>query len=79
MSGNPGAVKPRYDWKACAVAVVVGLAVAIPAGLAVASVINSTLLLTAVVTVVGPSVSRLIYARLAKPGARPIDDESCAP
>jgi hypothetical protein len=76
MSG-PGVVKRRYDWRACAVAVVVGLAAGIPAGLAAASLFKSSLLLTAVVTVVGSSVSRLTYARVARPGSRPIDDETC--
>jgi hypothetical protein len=66
----------RYDWKACAFALVIAFAVAIPAGLAVASLYDSTLLLTAVVTVVGTTVSRMVYARMAKPGSRPIDDES---
>ena len=65
----------RYDWRACAFALVVAFAVAIPAGLAVASLFNSTLLLTAVVTVVGTTVSRWSYARMAKPGSRPIDDD----
>jgi hypothetical protein len=66
----------RYDWSACLVAVTVGLAVAVPAGLLVARIVSSTLLLTAVVTVVGTGVSRWTYARVAKPGSRPIDDES---
>jgi hypothetical protein len=66
----------RYDWKACAFALVIAFAVAVPAGLAVASIYESTMLLTAVVTVVGTTVSRLAYARMAKPGARPIDDDS---
>ena len=69
-------IKKRYDWRACAIAVVIGLASAIPVGLAVASIASSTLLLTAVVTVVGTSVSRSIYARVARPGSRPIDDET---
>jgi hypothetical protein len=75
MSHQAG-VKRRYDWRACAFALVAGFAVAIPAGLAAASLFNSTLLLTAVVTVVGTGVSRAAYARMAKPGSRPIDDES---
>jgi hypothetical protein len=66
----------RYDWSACLVAVIVGLAVAIPAGLLVTRIVDSTLLLTAVVTVVDTGVSRWTYARVAKPGSRPIDDES---
>jgi hypothetical protein len=74
MGGNLAGVKKRYDWRACAFAIVVGLGVATPAGLLVASVVNSSLLLTAVVTVVGTGVSRSVYARMAKPGSRPIDD-----
>jgi hypothetical protein len=76
MSRNSVGVTGGYDWKACAVAVVVGLGVATPAGLISASLVNSTLLLTAVVTVVGTGVSRLVYARMAKPGSRPIDDQT---
>ena len=71
------AIKKRYDWRACVVAATIGLAAAIPAGLAIAWIANSTLLLTAVVTVVGTTVSRSIYARVARPGSRPIDDETC--
>jgi hypothetical protein len=73
------AIRKRYDWRACAFAAVIGLAVAIPVGLAVTSMVNSTLLLTAVVTVVGTGVSRWSYARVARPGSRPIDDETCSP
>jgi hypothetical protein len=78
MRPNFIGVKRRYDLKACAVAVVVGLAVALPAGLGVAAVYSSSLLLTAVVTVVGTSVSHWVYARMAKPGSRPIEDDSCS-
>ncbi len=77
MSRQPVVVKRRYDWRACGAALVVGMAVAIPAGLAVASLTNSSLMLTAVVTVVGSAVSPWVYARVAKPGSRPIDDEAC--
>ena len=58
-------------------AVVVGMAVGLTAGLVVASRVNSSLLLTAVVTVAGTGVSRLVYERMAKAGSRPIDDETC--
>ena len=78
MTRDPVGVKRRYDWKACAFAVVVGLGVAVPAGLVVASLANSTLLLTTVVTLVGTGVSRWVYARMSKPGSRPIDDETCS-
>jgi uncharacterized membrane protein (DUF441 family) len=68
----------RYDWKACAIAIAIGLAVATAAGLAVTLFARSTLLLTAVVTVVGTSVSQWVYARVAARGSRPIDcDENC--
>jgi hypothetical protein len=73
---NPVGVRRRYDWRACAVALVVAFAVAMPAGLAAASLFKSTLMLTAVITVVGTAVSRWTYARVARPGSRPIDDDS---
>jgi len=76
---QPVAVKKRYDWRACAIAVVVGMAVATPAGLAAAYLFNSTLLLSAVITVVGTGVSRATYARVAKAGSRPIDDDEGCP
>lgn len=76
MTPSTAKTRLRYDWSACLVAVTVGLAVAVPAGLLVARIVSSTLLLTAVVTVVGTGVSRWTYARVAKPGSRPIDDES---
>jgi hypothetical protein len=77
MSHTVG-VKRRYDWRACAIAIAVGMGVATPAGLAVAYLFNSTLLLSAVITVVGTAASKATYARVAKAGSRPIeDDESC--
>jgi hypothetical protein len=65
----------KYDWKACAISMVAGLAVAAPAGLGVTPVAGSTLLLTAVVTVVGGVVTTWVYARVARPGARPVEIE----
>jgi hypothetical protein len=47
----------RYDWRACFIAIVVGLSIATAAGLLATRVAKSTLFLTAVVTVVGTSVS----------------------
>ena len=72
---NQSATGPRrgYDWKACAIALTAAFAVAVPAGLAVTRFTGSILLLTAVVTVVGTSVSQWVYERVAKPGSRPID------
>ena len=68
--------KPRFDWKACGICLVAAFAVAIPAGLVVARLTGSAMLLTAVVTVVGTGVSRWVYSRVAKPGSRPIDDDT---
>jgi hypothetical protein len=68
--------RKRYDWTACLTALVAGFAVAVPAGLAVTRLTGSTMLLVAVITLVGTGVSRWTYARVAKPGSRPIDDES---
>jgi hypothetical protein len=45
--------------------------------LAVTRMIGATMLLTVVVTLVGTGVSRGTYARVAKRGSRPIDDEPC--
>jgi hypothetical protein len=70
--------KRRYDWGACAIALVAGFAVAVPAGLAVTRIIGSAMFLVVVVTLVGTGVSRWTYARVAKRGARPIEDEDCA-
>ena len=66
-----------YDWRACLISVVVGLAAAIPAGLAVTRLVGSSLFLTLVVTVVGTGVTRWTYARVARRGARPVDDDTC--
>ena len=67
--------RQRYDWKACAIALVAAFAVAVPAGLAVTRIVGSTMFLVVVVTLVGTGVSRWTYARVAKAGSRPIDDE----
>ena len=67
--------RQRYDWRACAISVVVGLAVAGSAGLIVSRLIGSNLFLTAIVTLVGTLVSRWTYARTARRGARPIEGE----
>jgi hypothetical protein len=65
----------RYDWKACAISLVAGFAVAVPAALLVTRIVGSMMFLVVVVTLVGTGVSRWTYARVAKPGSRPIDDE----
>ena len=74
---TPGA-RRGYDWTACMIALAAGFAVAVPAGLAVTRLIGSTMFLVVVVTLVGTGVSRGTYARVAKRGSRPIDDETCA-
>jgi hypothetical protein len=68
--------RAKYDWRACAIAIVAGLAAAVPIAVLVAHVFGSTLLLTAAVTIVGTVVTQWVYARVSRPGARPIDDES---
>jgi hypothetical protein len=71
---DPAGARRRYDWKACMIALAAGFAVAVPAGLGVTRLIGSQMFLVVVVTLVGTSVSRWTYARVAKPGSRPIDD-----
>ena len=70
--------RKQYDWRACAISLVVAFAVAVPAGLAVTRIVGSTMFLVVVVTLVGTGVSRWTYAQVAKRGSRPIDDESCS-
>jgi hypothetical protein len=67
----------RYDWKACAIALAAGFAVAVPAGLIVTRIIGSAMFLVVIVTLVGTGVGRWTYARVAKRGSRPIDDQTC--
>lgn len=69
-------VRKQYDWKACAIALVAGFAVAVPAGLAVTRMIGSAMFLVVIVTLVGTGVSRWTYARGAKRDARPLEDET---
>ena len=76
MQQTAGA-RRRYDWTACRIALAAGFALAVPAGLVVTRLIGSTMLLVAVVTLVGTGVSRWTYAHVAKRGSRPIDDETC--
>ena len=64
----------RYDWTACLIALAIGFAVAVPAALAVTRIVGSTMFLVVVVTLVATGVSRWTYARLAKPGSRPLDE-----
>ena len=67
-----------YDWKACAIALVAGFAVAVPVALVVTRLVGSAMFLVVIVTLVGTGVSRWTYARVARPGSRPIaDDEAC--
>ena len=69
--------RARYDWRACAISVVVGLAMAVASGLAVTRLVGSSLFLTVVVTLVATVVTQWTYARVARRGARSIDDETC--
>jgi hypothetical protein len=46
-----------------------------PAALLVTRIVGSMMFLVVIVTLVGTGVSRWTYARVAKPGSRPIDDE----
>jgi hypothetical protein len=69
--------RPGYDWRACFIAIAVGLSVATAAVLLVTRLVDSALLLTAVVTVTGTSVSTWIYGRVPRKGARPIDKDDC--
>ena len=71
-------VKRGYDWTACLIAVAAGLGVAAPLGVVadwLFDSVDSGLLLIAVVTTAGTVVARVVYARLAKPGARPLDPD----
>ena len=77
MRQHTSGARQRYDWTACLISLAVAFAVAVPAGLAVTRIIGSTMLLTVVVTLVGTGVSRWTYARIARRGSRPIDDETC--
>jgi hypothetical protein len=67
----------QYDWKACAIALVAGFAVAVQIGLVVTRIVGSAMFLVVVVTLVSTAVSRWTYARVAKRGSRPIEDETC--
>jgi uncharacterized membrane protein len=71
--------RKKYDWTACAISVVVGLGVAVAAGLAVTRLIGSSMFLTVIVTLVGTGVSKWTYTRVARRASRPIEDETCAP
>ena len=75
MPGPIYATRAKYDWRACAIAIVVGFAAAVPTALLVARLFGNTLLLTAVVTVVGTVVSRWVYARVSRPGARQLEQD----
>ena len=77
MVPQTASARKRYDWTACLIALVVGFALAVPAGLAATYVMDSSTLLVAVVTLVGTGASRWTYARVAKPGSRPIEDDNC--
>ena len=76
VTSRTGARK-HYDWRACAISLVAGFAVAVPAGLVVTRIIGSAMFLVVIITLVGTGVSRWTYARVAKPDSRPIEDETC--
>ena len=64
--------KRGYDWTACAVAVAAGLCAMVPLIFAADWLFDSSsLLLVAVFTAIG-AAARFAYARLAKPGSRPL-------
>ena len=66
--------RKRWDWKACAIGLVVGFAVAVPVALGVTYLIGSTMFLVVIVTFVATAVTRWTYAKVAKPDSRPIED-----
>jgi uncharacterized membrane protein len=66
----------RYDWTACLIAVAAGLGTVVPLMVAADRLFaSSSALLLAAITGVGIVVSRFVYGRLAKPGARPLSPE----
>ena len=77
MNPTTTGARRHYDWRACAIALIAGFAVAVPAALAVTRIIGSAMFLVVVVTLVGTGVSRWTYARIAKHDSRPIEDETC--
>lgn len=79
MIQHSAGARGRYDWTACLISLVVAFAVAVPAALAVTRLVGSTMFLVVVVTLVGTGVSRWTYARVAKRGSRPIDDDETCP
>ena len=66
--------RPQYDWTACFVALVAAFAVAIPLGLLTYRLTGSGGLMSAVFPIVGVAVSSIVYARMARRGARRIED-----
>jgi hypothetical protein len=66
--------RPGYDWTACLIAIVAAFAVAIPLGLLTYRLTGSGGLMSAVFPIVGIAVSRVVYARVARRGARRIED-----
>ena len=74
---NEPTARRGYDWFACLASLVVAFAAAIPAGLLVSRLTNSGGLMVATITIVGTVASRAVYPRVARRGARPIQDETC--
>ena len=75
MSQSATGVRQRYDWAACVIALAAGFAVAVPVALATTRIVKSMMFLVPIVTLVGTGVSKWVYARVAKRGSRPIDDQ----
>ena len=69
-------VSHRYDWTACLISIAAGFATILPLIFAADWLFGSSGLLTlAAITAIGAFVARLVYARLAKPGARPLEPD----
>ena len=66
--------RPGYDWAACLVALVAAFAVALPLGLLTYRLTGSGGLMSTAITFLGFAVSRIVYARMAQRGARPIEE-----
>jgi hypothetical protein len=66
--------RPGYDWPACLASLVAAFAAGIPLGLVTYRLTDSGGLMSTVITFTGLAVSRIVYARMARRGARQLDD-----